>query len=208
MFFRHLMRRGAQPCWRAAARGKKDLPIRQIPSVSDFFQRPRFMDDAWFRDVWGPRNMDDFMRENIRRMDAMFRMSPFRTLEGSEARGYGQSADIVEASFGKEGLNLEMNLSHFAPDDIAVKFSGNRLVISGKHSSKPDEHGFVAREFTRKFLIPEEIDSESLSCRLTDEGHLVVTAKVKGEPENSRTINIEREPSNKEAGDQTKEEKE
>lgn len=142
-------------------------------------------------------------------MDAMFKMSPFRFFEeGSEARGYGTSADIVTASFGKEGLHLEMNLSHFAPDDIAVKVNGNRLVISGKHSSKQDEHGFVAREFTREFLIPEETDTDSLACRLTDEGHLVVTAKAKGEPDTSRDIAIERETSNKEGGDKTKEDKE
>lgn len=209
MFFRHLLRRSARPCWRVAARGKKDLPIWRPPSVSDFFRRPGFFDDPWFRDFWGPtRNMDEFMREHMRRMEALFRMSPFRVMEGSEAQGYGRSADIVEAKIGRDGLNLEMNLSHFAPDDVAVKLSGNRLVISGKHSSKPDEHGFVAREFTREFLIPEDIDTESLSCRLTDEGHLVITAKVKGEPEISRNITIEREASDKEAGDKTKEEKE
>lgn len=210
MFLGRLFTRGARPCWKLAVRGKKDLPIWRPPSVSDFFRRPSFFDDPWFRE-WGPfgsRTMDDFFREHMRRMDAVFRSSPWRMMEDSESRVHGRSADIVQAKFGKDGLHLEMNLSPFDPDDIAVKMSGNRLVISGKHSSKPDEHGFVAREFTREFLIPEEIDTETLSCRLTDEGHLVVSAKVKGEPETSREIKIEREATEEKESSESSDESE
>ncbi|XP_076446219.1 alpha-crystallin A chain-like [Babylonia areolata] len=205
MFFRQLCARGARPSWRVVARGKKDLPIWRYP---DSYRRPSHLNDHWFPDFFGPfrhGNIDDFFRENMRRMDAMFRMSPWRILEESAHRTHGTSAEVVEAKFGKDGLHLEINLSHFQPDDVAVRISGDRLVISGKHSSKQDEHGFVAREFTREFLIPEDIDTETLSCRLTDEGHLVVSAKVKGEPETSRTIPIERDSSNKKESDKSSE---
>lgn len=213
MFFRHLFSRAARPrrhYFNVDVRGKKDVPVWRPPQVADFFRRPSMLDDPWFREFWGPsgfRTIDEFLRENVRRMDAMLKTSPWQVRD--TAREHGTSADIIHARFGKHGLQMEMDGSDFGHEDISVKLSGDRLVISGKHTSKPDEHGFVAREFTREFLVPENIDTESLACRLTDEGHLIISAKVKGEPETSHDIAIERETSEqKESGDKTKEEKE
>lgn len=46
-------------------------------------------------------------------------------------------------------------MSQYTPEEIKVKVVGDQLEISAKHSEKPDEHGYISREFTRQFLIPE-----------------------------------------------------
>ena len=38
------------------------------------------------------------------------------------------------------------------------------LAISGKHEERNDEHGFVSRQFSRRFLIPKDVDAKALQC--------------------------------------------
>ena len=65
---------------------------------------------------------------------------------------------------GSGGLRLKLNVSHYEPEELSIKVTGNHLVISGQHPKRSDEHGFlVAREFTRELLIPEVVPP---CCRL------------------------------------------
>ena len=66
---------------------------------------------------------------------------------------------FLQAQIDKEGLHLKLNVSHYEPKDLSIKVVGNRLIISGKHEKKSDEHGFVTREFTRELMIPEVINT-------------------------------------------------
>ena len=66
---------------------------------------------------------------------------------------------FLQAEIDKEGLHLKLNVSHYEPKDLSIKVVGNRLIISGKHEKKSDEHGFVTREFTRELMIPEVINT-------------------------------------------------
>ena len=52
-------------------------------------------------------------------------------------------------------FKVMVDVSHFTPEEISVKTSDNRLVITGKHEEKQDEHGFIKREFTRQYLLPK-----------------------------------------------------
>lgn len=36
-----------------------------------------------------------------------------------------------------------------------MKAVENALVIEGKHEERMDEHGYIARQFTRKYFMPE-----------------------------------------------------
>ena len=50
---------------------------------------------------------------------------------------------------------IKLNVSDFAPDDLRVKVSGGELVIEADQSETADQHGTTARQFTRRFVIPE-----------------------------------------------------
>ena len=48
-----------------------------------------------------------------------------------------------------------MDVSMYKPDELNVAISDDRLVVTGKHEQKEDNHGFISREFRREFVIPE-----------------------------------------------------
>lgn len=153
----------------------------------------RGFEDQWFNDFArsvGPfrRAVDEQMREA---MQMFAKMSPGF---GREPKEFGYNAEIVDARLDDKGMHLKLNVSHYEPGELSVKIVDERLIISAKHEKKSDEHGFVSREFSREFLLPEGVDKDSLHSRLTDDGHLIITAKVKAEAEpESRNIAIERE---------------
>lgn len=72
-----------------------------------------------------------------------------------------------------------MDVGHFAPEDITVKTIDNQVVVTAKHEEKVDEHGYVSREFTRRYLLPEDIEVDQVSSTLGADGVLVVEAPRK-----------------------------
>ncbi|KAF8789198.1 Protein lethal(2)essential for life like protein [Argiope bruennichi] len=67
------------------------------------------------------------------------------------------------------------------------------IVIHGKHEEKTDEHGFVSREFTRRYLLPEGTDPETVKSSLSQNGVLTIEAPKKAiepPPSNERVVPI------------------
>ncbi|KAI0978682.1 hypothetical protein GJ496_005428 [Pomphorhynchus laevis] len=58
--------------------------------------------------------------------------------------------------------------------DITTSISGNILTIHGRHSDHQDGNGYNAREFSRKFDLPRNIDESKMTSFLTGGGMLVV----------------------------------
>lgn len=50
------------------------------------------------------------------------------------------------------------------------------LNLAGKHDEKQDEHGYVSRHFTRKYLLPPNYKPDSVQSTLSSDGILTVTA--------------------------------
>ncbi|KAI9545915.1 hypothetical protein NQZ68_032628 [Dissostichus eleginoides] len=73
-------------------------------------------------------------------------------------------------------VNLEV--AHFFPSDIFVSVSDGFLEVRGKHEERPDEHGFIARCFTRKYRLPEDLDATKIVSTLSADGILTVVAPV------------------------------
>ncbi|GIY97523.1 protein lethal(2)essential for life [Caerostris extrusa] len=65
-----------------------------------------------------------------------------------------------------------LNVKNFRPDEIVVKVVNNFLVIRGKHEEQADEYGFVAREFTRRYQLPDEVESLTMTSSLRENGVL------------------------------------
>lgn len=69
-----------------------------------------------------------------------------------------------------------LDVSHFSPEEITVKTVDRCVSVSAKHQERMDEHGFVSREFTRRYQLPEDALPESVSSTLSADGVLTVTA--------------------------------
>ncbi|KOB70288.1 Heat shock protein 1 [Operophtera brumata] len=55
-------------------------------------------------------------------------------------------------------------------------------VIEGKHEEKQDEHGFISRQFTRRYILPSGYDVADLISSLSSDGVLTVTAPKRPPP--------------------------
>lgn len=91
-------------------------------------------------------------------------------------------------------FQVNVDVSHFAPEEITVKTVDNAVVVSAKHEERADEHGYVSRQFSRRYLMPAEIDAATVTSTLSAEGILSINAPKKHpDPppkENERVIPI------------------
>jgi crystallin, alpha B len=71
---------------------------------------------------------------------------------------------------------VTLNVSHFKPEEVSIKIADNFLVIEAKHEERPDEHGFVCRQFTRRYLLPSGVKPEDITRQFSPEGVLTITA--------------------------------
>ncbi len=73
-------------------------------------------------------------------------------------------------------FEVKMDVQQFAPEELDVKLVDNCLVVEGKHEEKKDEHGFISRQFVRRYQLPADVKPETVSCNLSSDGVLLVTA--------------------------------
>uniref|UniRef100_A0A131XK37 Putative heat shock-related protein n=1 Tax=Hyalomma excavatum TaxID=257692 RepID=A0A131XK37_9ACAR len=103
------------------------------------------------------------------------------------------AGESVACTGDKFAINVDTR--HFAPEEITVKTKDNCVVIHGKHEEKSDDRGcYVKREFTRRYVLPEDVDPESVKCQLTPTGYLALEAPRKNPPpkvDKSKPIPIE-----------------
>ncbi|XP_078277503.1 heat shock protein beta-1 [Rhinoraja longicauda] len=73
---------------------------------------------------------------------------------------------------------ISLDVKHFTPDELQVKTQEGYLEISGSHSEREDQHGFISRCFTRRYRLPPAVAARSVSSTLTSNGMLVVEAPL------------------------------
>lgn len=132
------------------------------------------------------RAMEDHFRDMERMMDGMFGN---RVWERSPVAG-----KEVSVKYDNKEFEVKLDVSQYAPDELTVKVTDHQLVVSGSHQQKADKYGYVKREFTRRVVVPEDVEVDTLESTLTNDGYLVVSGRVKGAPEDSgRTLEIKRQ---------------
>uniref|UniRef100_A0A0N4WTU4 Hsp20/alpha crystallin family protein n=1 Tax=Haemonchus placei TaxID=6290 RepID=A0A0N4WTU4_HAEPC len=92
---------------------------------------------------------------------------------------------------------VSLDVSQFRPEELNVHLEGRELTIEGKQECKT-ENSAMHRSFTRKWLLPENVDLEAIRTQLDDKGHLSVEApkSIEGHKQ-KRTIPIMAAPQKK-----------
>ncbi|CAK1540357.1 unnamed protein product [Leptosia nina] len=85
----------------------------------------------------------------------------------------------------KDKFQVNLDVQHFAPEDISVKTADGFLVVEAKHDEKQDEHGFISRGFVRRYPLPEGIEESAVISKLSSDGVLSITAPLKPSPKAS-----------------------
>lgn len=70
---------------------------------------------------------------------------------------------------------IMVDVAHFTPEEISVKMVDNTIVVTGKHEDKADNYGYVSRQFSRKYLLPSDVEPESVNSTLSADGVLAIT---------------------------------
>jgi len=90
-----------------------------------------------------------------------------------------QQSGVAEMRQEKDKWQVSIDVQHFSPAELSIKTVEDVLWVEGRHDEKEDEHGFVRREFTRKYSIPGDYQPESVVCAVSKDGILTITAAKK-----------------------------
>lgn len=90
-------------------------------------------------------------------------------------------------------FQVVLDVQQFKPEEINVKVVDKCVVVEGKHEEKQDEHGWISRNFSRKYMIPEQCNIEQVTSNLSSDGVLTITAPRKEVPkiQGERPIQIQ-----------------
>uniref|UniRef100_A0A3Q3EX31 Si:dkey-1k23.3 n=1 Tax=Labrus bergylta TaxID=56723 RepID=A0A3Q3EX31_9LABR len=85
---------------------------------------------------------------------------------------------------------VSLDVAHFSPSEISLSVSDGFLEVGGKHEERPDEHGFIARCFTRKYRLPAEIDVSKIASTLSVDGLAVLPSCGPISPSTKPSVNL------------------
>ncbi|CAG0922538.1 unnamed protein product [Notodromas monacha] len=83
---------------------------------------------------------------------------------------------VSNVSNDRSKFQIMLDVQQFCPNEISVKTVDNYIVIEGKHEEKEDDHGYVARHFVRRYLLPKGVRPESVTSTISCDGVLTVAA--------------------------------
>ncbi|KAJ6663497.1 hypothetical protein lerEdw1_009576 [Lerista edwardsae] len=101
---------------------------------------------------------------------------------------------MSEVKMDKDKFSVLLDVKHFAPEELSVKVVGDHIEVHAKHEERPDEHGYISREFHRRYMIPKGVDPAAITSALSPDGILSITAPtVPSISSPERTIPISRQ---------------
>ncbi|GFQ91748.1 hypothetical protein TNCT_337951 [Trichonephila clavata] len=75
-------------------------------------------------------------------------------------------------------FQVQLDTSNYQPEEITVKIINDKLAISAKHETKDDDV-CEYHEMARSFDLPEGVDPQTVTSRLSSTGQLTVEAPMK-----------------------------
>ncbi|KPJ17594.1 hypothetical protein RR48_01382 [Papilio machaon] len=90
----------------------------------------------------------------------------------------------------KDKFQVNLDVQHFDPDEITVKTIDGYIVVEGKHEERQDEHGFISRQFKRRYALPEDCNPDTVESKLSSDGVLTVSAPRESSHKGERVIPV------------------
>lgn len=76
----------------------------------------------------------------------------------------------------KDKFKAILDVQHFKPNEISVRVNDREIIIEGKHEEREDDHGFISRQFIRRYALPKECPPDSVTSSLSSDGVLTIMA--------------------------------
>uniref|UniRef100_A0A224XLC9 Putative small heat shock protein n=1 Tax=Panstrongylus lignarius TaxID=156445 RepID=A0A224XLC9_9HEMI len=122
---------------------------------------------------------DEILRPRSVMMSVPLRSGYLRPWRNMAAGDSGVST--VETD--KNEFRVNLDVQQFKPEELKVKVVDDCIVVEGKHNERSDQHGFISRQFTRRYNIPENVDKTALVSNLSSDGVLTLKAPKIAMPE-------------------------
>ncbi|ULT90649.1 hypothetical protein L3Y34_008758 [Caenorhabditis briggsae] len=119
-------------------------------------------------------NMDQFF-------DDMTRGSLLPYWRDADHNSFNFSDTIGEIINDDTKYAIQLDVSHFKPEDLKIELNGRELKVEGSQETK-SEHGYSKRSFSKMVLLPEDVDLTALKSAISNEGKLQIEA-----PKNTNT---------------------
>uniref|UniRef100_G1KR69 Heat shock protein family B (small) member 3 n=2 Tax=Anolis carolinensis TaxID=28377 RepID=G1KR69_ANOCA len=98
-----------------------------------------------------------------------------------------QTKDVGEVETEQHSTNEEkpkfqvlLDVVQFRPEDVIIQTFEGWLLIKAQHGPRMDEHGFIARSFTRQYKLPDGVETKDLTAIFCHDGILVIETKAFG----------------------------
>ncbi|XP_075887555.1 alpha-crystallin B chain-like [Nelusetta ayraudi] len=76
----------------------------------------------------------------------------------------------------KDRYVIYLDVKHFSPEELSVSVDEEFITIHARHEARQDDHGFVSREFLRKYRLPAGVTGADITSSLSIDGVLTITA--------------------------------
>lgn len=76
-------------------------------------------------------------------------------------------------------FEVKLDVRHFKPEEINIKVIGNDLMVEAKHNERREGNGSVSRQFTRRYELPKDVDSQLMTGSFSTDGKLMICAPLK-----------------------------
>lgn len=92
----------------------------------------------------------------------------------------------------KDGFQVALNVENFKPEEVSVKVVDNTIIVEAKHEERSeDNESYVSRQFSRRYVLPDEYNIKDVVSTLSADGILTVKVPPKHLDEQSaRRIDI------------------
>ncbi|XP_041974778.1 protein lethal(2)essential for life-like [Aricia agestis] len=84
--------------------------------------------------------------------------------------------EASKISSDSEKFQVNIDVQHFSPEEISVKVGEGFVTVECKHEERRDEHGYVSRQFVRRYALPQGCLPDTVQSQLSSDGVLVITA--------------------------------
>lgn len=106
------------------------------------------------------------------------------------------SSPTISKEFGstieneKGNYKITLDVKHFRPSDISVKVTETEIIVEGKHEERQDSHGFISRQFKRRYPLPSHCPAENVTSSMSSDGILIIMAAKKSSNETEKIVPI------------------
>lgn len=158
----------------------------------DDFQSRMSLVPLLFRDWWDDfdrpsRILDQHFGLGLRRDELLSNLSSLAQSTRPIGAGYLRPwRSLARSNSGVSNITNEdkqvqviLDVQQFGPGEISVKTVDGAVIVEGKHEEKEDEHGYISRQFKRRYLLPKDVEIDRITSSLSSDGVLTITAPPK-----------------------------